>query len=83
MGYLVAAEESPESFTLTFSDLEPEFEQEDKKILVGIVQRSMRNFFKSPILREAFKVLAGEGLIDIQPNRGATVSRADERPPPR
>lgn len=31
-------------------------EQEDKKILVGIVMRSMRNFFKSPLLREAFKV---------------------------
>ena len=31
-------------------------EQEDKKILVGIVMRSMRNFFKSPVLREAFKV---------------------------
>lgn len=28
-------------------------------------------------LREAFKVLAGEGLIDIQPNRGASVARAD------
>ncbi len=31
-------------------------EQEDKKILVGIVMRSMRNFFRSPLLREAFKV---------------------------
>lgn len=31
-------------------------EQEDKKILVGIVMRSLRNFFKSPLLREAFKV---------------------------
>ena len=31
-------------------------EQEDKKILVGIVMRSMRNFFKSPTLREAFRV---------------------------
>ena len=31
-------------------------EQEDKKILVGIVQRTLRNFFKSPLLREAFKV---------------------------
>lgn len=28
-------------------------------------------------LREAFKVLAGEGLIDIQPNRGASVAGAD------
>ena len=31
-------------------------EQEDKKILVGIVMRSLRNFFKSQLLREAFKV---------------------------
>ena len=31
-------------------------EQEDKKILVGIVMRSLRNFFKSPLLREAFRV---------------------------
>lgn len=27
VGYLVAAEESPESFTLTFSDLEPELDE--------------------------------------------------------
>ncbi len=31
-------------------------EQEDKKILVGIVMRSLRNFFKSGLLREAFRV---------------------------
>jgi CRISPR/Cas system-associated exonuclease Cas4 (RecB family) len=31
-------------------------EKEDKKILVGIVMRSLRNFFKSPVLREAFRV---------------------------
>ncbi len=31
-------------------------EQEDKKILVGIVMRSMRHFFKSSLLREAFRV---------------------------
>ncbi len=31
-------------------------EQEDKKNLVGIVMRSLHNFFKSPLLREAFKV---------------------------
>jgi DNA-binding GntR family transcriptional regulator len=29
-------------------------------------------------LREAFKVLAAEGLIDIAPNRGASVSRMSE-----
>ena len=28
-------------------------EKEDKKILVGVVQRSLRNFFSSPTLREA------------------------------
>lgn len=31
-------------------------EQEDKKILVGIVMRSLRHFFKSSLLREAFRV---------------------------
>lgn len=31
-------------------------EQEDKKILVGIVMRSMRHFFRSSLLREAFRV---------------------------
>mgnify|MGYP003382595913 CR=1 FL=1 len=46
-------------------------EQEDKKILVGIVMRSLRNFFKSPLLREAFKVsrsswLSMEELISFQ-----------------
>ncbi|GAB3627345.1 GntR family transcriptional regulator [Pandoraea terrae] len=30
-------------------------------------------------LREAFKVLAAEGLIDIAPNRGATVARMTEK----
>ena len=29
-------------------------DQEDKKILVTTVMRSLRNFFKSPTLREAF-----------------------------
>jgi DNA-binding GntR family transcriptional regulator len=30
-------------------------------------------------LREAFKVLAGEGLVEIQPNRGAVVTRIGPR----
>jgi CRISPR/Cas system-associated exonuclease Cas4 (RecB family) len=49
-----------ESGTVGFRLFEHEYtqpiEQEDKKILVGIVMRSLRNFFKSPILREAFRV---------------------------
>jgi CRISPR/Cas system-associated exonuclease Cas4 (RecB family) len=49
-----------ESGTSGFRLFEHEYtqpiEQEDKKILVGIVMRSLRNFFRSPLLREAFKV---------------------------
>lgn len=37
-------------------------EKEDKKILVGIVQRSLRNFFTSPTLREALQAGRGNWL---------------------
>ena len=43
-------------FRLFEHEYEQPIEQEDKKILVGIVMRSLRNFFKSPLLREAFRV---------------------------
>lgn len=50
------SEGSTKGFRLFEHEYDQPIEQEDKKILVGIVMRSMRNFFKSPLLREAFKV---------------------------
>jgi CRISPR/Cas system-associated exonuclease Cas4 (RecB family) len=35
---------------------------EDKKVLVGTVMRSLRNFFKSPVLAEAFAAGRGQWL---------------------
>ena len=49
-------------FRLFEHEYDQPIEQEDKKILVGIVLRSMRNFFKSPLLREAFRVSRSEWL---------------------
>ena len=49
-----------EAASLTFRLFEHEYAQtieaEDKKIVVGIVMRSLRNFFKSPVLQEALAV---------------------------
>jgi len=49
-----------EANSLTFRLFEHEYstpiEAEDKKIVVGIVMRSLRNFFKSPVLQEALAV---------------------------
>ncbi|MEO8502086.1 MAG: PD-(D/E)XK nuclease family protein, partial [Vicinamibacteria bacterium] len=50
------SEGSTNGFRLFEHEYTQPIEQEDKKILVGIVMRSLRNFFKSPLLREAFKV---------------------------
>ena len=50
------SEGSTSGFRLFEHEYTQPIEQEDKKILVGIVMRSLRNFFKSPLLREAFKV---------------------------
>lgn len=50
------SEGGTDGFRLFEHEYEQPIEQEDKKILVGIVQRSMRNFFRSPVLKEAFKV---------------------------
>jgi hypothetical protein len=56
-GMLASWKES-EAGSLRFRLFEHEYEvpvdQEDKKIVVGIVMRSLRNFFKSPTLAEAF-----------------------------
>jgi hypothetical protein len=55
-----------ESASLTFRLFEHEYEvpvdPEDKKILVGTVMRSMRNFFKSPLLAEVLALGRGQWL---------------------
>ncbi|HEY6546786.1 MAG TPA: PD-(D/E)XK nuclease family protein [Vicinamibacteria bacterium] len=50
------SEAGPEGFRLFEHEYEQPVDQEDKKILVTTVMRSLRNFFKSPTLREAFAV---------------------------
>ena len=56
LGEWKQSEGGTEGFRLFEHEYAQPIEQEDKKILVGIVMRSLRNFFKSPILREAFRV---------------------------
>jgi hypothetical protein len=48
-----ASESGGGGFRLFEHEYAQPIEKEDKKILVGIVQRSLRNFFASPTLREA------------------------------
>ena len=56
LGEWKQSEGGTEGFRLFEHEYAQPIEQEDKKILVGIVMRSLRHFFKSPILREAFRV---------------------------
>jgi CRISPR/Cas system-associated exonuclease Cas4 (RecB family) len=53
-----ASEAGPEPgrFRLFEHEYETPVEQEDKKLLVTIVMRSLRNFFKSDVLQEAYAV---------------------------
>jgi CRISPR/Cas system-associated exonuclease Cas4 (RecB family) len=46
----------PGRFRLFEHEYETPVEQEDKKLLVTIVMRSLRNFFRSEVLQEAFAV---------------------------
>jgi CRISPR/Cas system-associated exonuclease Cas4 (RecB family) len=73
-GMLASWRES-EGGTLGFRLFEHEYqtpvEREDKKIVVGIVMRSLRNFFRSPTLAEAFAAgreswLTVEDLVSFQ-----------------
>ena len=50
------AEGGAEAFRLFEHEYEEPVDQEDKRILVTTVMRSLRNFFKSPTLAEAFAV---------------------------
>jgi CRISPR/Cas system-associated exonuclease Cas4 (RecB family) len=56
------AAEGMDAFRLFEHEYEQPVDQEDKKILVTTVMRSLRNFFKSPTLREAFAVGRGRWL---------------------
>ena len=49
-------------FRLFEHEYEVQVDAEDKKIVVGIVMRSLRNFFKSPVLAEALAVGRGQWL---------------------
>jgi CRISPR/Cas system-associated exonuclease Cas4 (RecB family) len=61
-----ASDGKGESGTLTFRLFEHEYQvpvgPDDKKIVVGIVMRSLRNFFKSAVLTEAMAVGRGQWL---------------------
>lgn len=48
------SEAGPDGFRLFEHEYGQPVDQEDKKILVTTVMRSLKNFFKSPTLREAF-----------------------------
>lgn len=74
-GDMLAAWRESEAGSLRFRLFEHEYEvpvdQEDKKILVGTVMRSLRNFFRSDTLREAFAAgrerwLTVEDLVSFQ-----------------
>ena len=52
----VAGPEGPEVFRLFEHEYDVAVEQEDKKIVVGIVMRSLRNFFRSALLKEVLEV---------------------------
>ena len=65
------SEAGPDGFRLFEHEYAQPVDQEDKKILVTTVMRSLRNFFKSPTLREAFAVgrerwLTVEDLVSFQ-----------------
>jgi hypothetical protein len=48
--------ETPEAFRLFEHEYDVPVEPEDKKILIGIVMRSLRNFFRSSLLKEVLEV---------------------------
>jgi CRISPR/Cas system-associated exonuclease Cas4 (RecB family) len=65
------SERGPEGFRLFEHEYAQPVEPEDKKLLVGIVMRSLRNAFRSPTLREALAVgrerwLSLEELVSFQ-----------------
>ena len=65
-GQMLTEWRESEAGSLRFRLFEHEYQvavdPEDKKILVGTVMRSLRNFFKSPVLAEALAVGRGQWL---------------------
>jgi len=65
-GQMLTEWRESEAGSLRFRLFEHEYQvavdPEDKKILVGTVMRSLRNFFKSPVLAEAFAAGRGQWL---------------------
>ena len=56
-----ASEAASPDFRLFEHEYGTPVEPEDKKIVVGIVMRSLRNFFRSEVLQEAFAVGRSRG----------------------
>ena len=70
------------SFRLFEHEYKTPIEAEDKKIVVGIVMRSLRNFFKSPVLQEALAVgrsswLTIEDLVSFEVGGTSVFLRMD------
>lgn len=69
-------------FRLFEHEYETPVEPEDKKILVGIVMRSLRNFFRSDVLREAYEAgrerwLSIEDLVSFEIDGVTVLLRMD------
>ena len=76
------SEAGPEGFRLFEHEYGQPVNQEDKKIVVTTVMRSLRNFFKSPTLREAFAVgrerwLTVEDLVSFRVGETEVFLRMD------
>ena len=76
------SEASSPRFRLFEHEYQVPVDQDDKKILVGTVMRSLRNFFKSETLREAFAVgragwLTVEDLVSFQVGEVTVFLRMD------
>jgi len=77
-----ASEAASPDFRLFEHEYGTPVEQEDKKIVVGIVMRSLRNFFRSEVLHEAFAVgrsqwLTVEDLISFHVDDVEVLLRMD------
>ncbi|HET7747672.1 MAG TPA: PD-(D/E)XK nuclease family protein [Vicinamibacteria bacterium] len=83
---MLAAWKDSEAGSLRFRLFEHEYQvpvdQDDKRVLVGIVMRSLRNFFRSAVLAEAFAVgraqwLTVEDLVSFEVDEVPVFLRMD------